>query len=107
MPPPRSRIAAALHSSTLPWTQRASIGAEVEVNQKQVRLDAYDVPANAYTLLNLDLSIERVVHARPTRFDIDVRNATNAAYTDFLSRYRRFSYGQGVNVILKVATTGW
>ena len=89
------------------WAQRASIGAELEVNQKQTRLDAYDVPANAYTLLNLDMSIERIVHARPTRFDIDVRNATNTTYTDFLSRYKRFSYGQGVNVIFKVATMGW
>ena len=107
MPPPRSRIGARLHSSALAWAQRASIGAELEVNQKQNRLDSFDIPANAYSLLNLDLSIERVVRARPTRFDIDVRNATNATYMDFLSRYKRFSYGQGVNVILKVATTGW
>jgi hypothetical protein len=41
------------------------------------------------------------------RFDIDVRNVTNTTYTDFLGRYKRFFYGQGVNVILKVATTGW
>ena len=107
MPPPRSRIGANLHSSALSWAQRASIGAELEVNQKQTRLDAYDVPANAYTLLNVDMSVERVFRTRPTRFDIDVRNATNTTYTDFLSRYKRFSYGQGVNVIFKVATTGW
>ena len=107
MPPPRSRIGANLHSSALSWAQRASIGAELEVNQKQTRLDTYDVPANAYTLLNVDMSVERVFRTRPTRFDIDVRNATNTTYTDFLSRYKRFSYGQGVNIIFKVATTGW
>ena len=107
MPPPRSRIGANLHWRALSWAERAAIGAELEVNQKQTRLDAYDVPANGYTLLNIDMSMERVVHARPTRFDIDVRNATNTTYTDFLSRYKRFSYGQGVNVILKIATMGW
>ena len=107
MPPPRSRVGANLHWSALSWAQRASIGAELEVNQKQTRLDAYDVPANAYTLLNVDMSVERIFRTRPTRFDIDVRNATNTTYTDFLSRYKRFSYGQGVNVIFKVATTGW
>ena len=107
MPPPRSRIGATLHSNALSWAEHASIGAEVEVNQKQTRLDAYDVPANGYTLLNLDMSFERMVRARMTRFDIDVRNAANTTYTDFLSRYKRFSYGQGLNVILKVATTGW
>ena len=107
MPPPRTRIGANVHATGLSWAQRAAFGAELEINQKQTRLDAYDVPANGYTLLNFDLSLDRVVHARPTRFDIDVRNATNTTYTDFLSRYKRFSYGQGVNVILKIATMGW
>ncbi|MDQ2667307.1 MAG: TonB-dependent receptor [Gemmatimonadota bacterium] len=107
MPPPRSIIGANFHSTSLGWTPRASLGAEMEINQRQTRLDPNDVPANGYTLLNLDASFEYMVHTRPLRFDIDVRNATNATYTDYLSRYKRFSYGQGVNVILKVATLGW
>ena len=107
MPPPRTIVGAHVHSSRLGWAQRASLGAEVEVNQRQTRLDAEDVPANGYTLVNLDMSVERVVRDRPLKFDIDVRNATNATYTDFLSRYKRFAYGQGVNIIFKVATTGW
>ena len=107
MPPPRTLLAANLHSTTLGWTPRASFGAELEINQKQTRLDPNDIPANGYTLLNFDASFEHVVHARPLRFDIDVRNATNVTYTDYLSRYKRFAYGQGVNVIFKVATLGW
>lgn len=107
MPPPRSRIGANLHWSALSWAERASVGAELEVNQKQTKLDTYDVPADGYSLLNLDMAVERVVRARPTRFNVEVRNATNTTYTDFLSRYKRFSYGQGVNVIIKIATTGW
>jgi outer membrane receptor protein involved in Fe transport len=107
MPPPRSIVGAHLHSTSLGWTPRVSLGAELEVNQRQTRLDPNDVPANGYTLLNLDASFERMIHTRPLRFDIDVRNATNTTYTDFLSRYKRFAYGQGVNVIFKVATLGW
>ncbi len=107
MPPPRTRAGFDLHTASLSWAQRVSLGAEVEVNQTQTRLDTYDVPSKGYTLLNLDLSFERMVRTRPLRFDVDVRNATNATYTDFLSRYKRFAYGQGINVVLKVATIGW
>jgi len=33
---------------------------------------------------------------------IRVRNATDATYTDYLSRYKLFAYGQGRNVLLRV-----
>ena len=49
--------------------------------------------------------MERTVRARPIRFGVDVRNATNRSYTDFLSRYKSFTYGPGVNLIFK-ATAG-
>ncbi|MEP6991154.1 MAG: TonB-dependent receptor [bacterium] len=104
MPPPRTILGANLHASRLGWAERAYLGADVEINQTQTRLDANDVPSRGYTLLNLNLGMERVVHARPLRFDVDIRNATNATYQDFLSRYKRFAYGQGVNVIFKVST---
>lgn len=104
MPPPRTILGANLHSSRLGWAERASIGADLEINQTQTRLDVNDVPSRGYTLLNLNLGMERVVHERPLRFDVDVRNTTNATYQDFLSRYKRFAYGQGVNVIFKVST---
>ncbi|MEP6494917.1 MAG: TonB-dependent receptor [bacterium] len=107
MPPPRTILGAELHSSHLGWAQRASIGAEVEINQMQTRLDPNDFQTAAYTLLNIDASAERLVHGRPFRFDLDVRNATNQSYRDYLSRYKEFAFGPGVNVVLKASTGLW
>jgi iron complex outermembrane recepter protein len=107
MPPARTIVGAELHSSTLGWAQRASIGAEIERNQTQTRLGDFDVPTAGYTLFNLDFRMDRVVRAKPFRFDIDVRNATNVTYKDFMSRYKRFAYAPGVNVILKASAGAW
>ena len=105
MPPPRTILGIDLHSARLGWATRASVGAELEINATQMRLAPSDVASNGYTLLNLNFSMERMVRARPIRFGVDVRNATNTSYTDFLSRYKSFAYGPGVNLIFK-ATAG-
>jgi iron complex outermembrane recepter protein len=107
MPPPRTIVGAELHASNLSWAERASIGAEIENNQTQTRLDPNDVRTEGYTLLNLDFRMDRVVHATPFRFDVDVRNATNTTYKDFVSRYKGFAYAPGVNVILKASVGAW
>ena len=105
MPPPRTILGADLHGASIGWATRASVGAELEINATQARLAPSDVASSGYTLLNLKFSMERMVRARPIRFSVDVRNATNASYTDFLSRYKSFAYGPGVNLIFK-ATAG-
>lgn len=105
MPPPRTILGANVHTARMGWASRASFGAELEINATQSRLAPSDLPSSGYTLLNLDFSMERVVRARPIRFGLDVRNATNTSYTDFLSRYKSFAYGPGVNLIFK-ATAG-
>jgi outer membrane receptor protein involved in Fe transport len=107
MPPPRTIVGADLRSSHLGWAHRASIGAEIEVNQTQTRLDPNDFQTEGYTLLNINASVERVERSRPYRFDISVRNATNVSYRDFLSRYKEFALGPGVNFIFKVSTGMW
>jgi iron complex outermembrane recepter protein len=104
IPPPRTIVGANLHSSAVGWAQRAAIGLEVESHAKQTRLAANDFAPKGYTLLNVDAEIERLVKGRPMRFDLDVRNALNTSYTDFLSRYKGFAAGPGINVILKAST---
>ena len=107
MPPPRTIVGGELHSTSLRWADRVSIGAEVENHKTQTRLGDFDVQTEGYTLLNLDVRMDRVVRARPFRFDIDVRNATNVAYKDFLSRYKGFASAPGINVILKASAGAW
>jgi outer membrane receptor protein involved in Fe transport len=107
MPAPRAILGADLHTTNLSWARRASIGAALEINQRQTRLNPNDFPTDGYTLLNVNLGMERMVRARPVRFDVSVRNALNTSYHDYLSRYKEFAVGQGVNVILKASTGAW
>jgi outer membrane receptor protein involved in Fe transport len=107
MPPPRAIVGADLHTSRLSWARRASVGASVEVNQKQTRLNPNDFATNGYTLVNLDFALERLWRSVPVRYTIDIRNATNTSYRDFLSRYKEFAVGPGVNAILKATVGAW
>ena len=38
------------------------------------------------------------------RVDLTVRNAADASYRDFLSRYKEFALNPGRNVIVRVST---
>lgn len=107
MPPPRTIVGAVLALPNEFGAQHLSFGGDVEINQKQTRLNPNDYPTRAYTLVNLDLSFEHAVRSNPTRFDLLVRNALNTSYRDFLSRYKQFASGPGINVILKVSAGAW
>lgn len=107
MPPPRTIVGAELHSSHLSWAETASFGVEVEHDATQTRLSPVDFPTSGYTLLNLDFSMEHTARGRPYRLDIDVRNALNTSYRDFLSRYKTFATGPGTNVIVRLSTGTW
>src|SRR5262249_8961283 len=68
MPPPRAIVGADLHSTHLTWARRASVGASVEVDQKQTRLNPNDFATDGYTLLNLDASLDRQWRGVPVRY---------------------------------------
>lgn len=107
MPAPRTIVGADLHTSRLSWARRASIGASVEVNQRQTRLNQNDFATDGYTLLNVDVAVERLWRGVPVRYTLDVRNALNTSYHDFLSRYKEFAAGPGVNAIFKASVGAW
>ena len=107
MPPPRTIIGAELGVGRVGSWQRVSIGGDVEVNQTQTRLNPNDFPTKGYTLLNVALSAEHVVRARPLRLDLTVRNALNTKYTDYLSRFKEFASAPGISVILKASAGAW
>jgi outer membrane receptor protein involved in Fe transport len=107
MPPPRAIIGADLHTIHLRWARRASVGASVEIDRKQTHLNPNDVGTDGYTLLNLDFSLDRLVRSVPVRYSLDIRNATNTSYRDFLSRYKEFAFGPGINLIFKASAGAW
>ena len=103
MPPQRTIIGADADFVNRLGADKLRLGGDVEFNQKQTRLNPEDFATDGYTLVNLDLSYERLLRRRPTRFDLLVRNAFNTTYRDYLSRFKEFSPAPGVNVILKVS----
>jgi len=107
MPPPRAIVGAQLNFGRVGTWDRVSLGGDVEVNRTQTRLNPEDFATKGYSLINLDLSAEHSVKGRPVRFDLDVRNALNASYHDFMSRFKEFAYGPGVSVILKASAGAW
>jgi len=109
MPPPRGDLEAELHTvgsrrdGRARGLGRAYVSVGTELVARQNRLGPFDTPTGGYTLLNLGAGLERALLGRNTTFDVRVRNATDARFTDFLSRYKLFAYGQGRNVIFRAA----
>jgi len=109
MPPPRGDLEAELHTvgsrgeGRVRGLGRAYFSVGTELVARQTRLGPFDTPTGGYTLLNLGAGLERTALGRNLTFDVRVRNATDARYTDFLSRYKLFAYGQGRDVIFRAA----
>jgi iron complex outermembrane receptor protein len=98
MPPPRVAVGAEWHQG-----DRYLFG-EVEHVTKQTRLTEFDTPTNAYTLLNLGAGFNANLVGRDMAFDLQVHNAANTSYRDFLSRYKRFALNPGRNIVLRIQT---
>ena len=104
IPPFRSALEAELHTSKLKWASQARVGLEAEYVADQNRLGPFDLATGAYTLLHLDAGVTHAISGRPFRFELRVRNLTDHAYRDFMSRYKRFALDPGRNVVLQIST---
>jgi iron complex outermembrane receptor protein len=107
MPPPRTILGAKFFLGNKAGVQNVSLGGDVELNATQDRLNPLDYGTQGYTLLNFDVSFEHPTRWTPAKYDILVRNALNTSYRDFLSRYKTFASGPGVNVIVKASIGAW
>jgi outer membrane receptor protein involved in Fe transport len=103
MPPPRADVEAEWHASGLPWAERAYVSAGLEAVARQTRLGPFDTQTRAYQVLTISAGLEQTVGGRPLRLDLRLRNAANARYTDFLSRYKAFAFGEGRNLVLRLS----
>ena len=107
MPPPRTILGAEYALGHVGSWHDVSAGTEVEIDQRQTRLNSVDFPTDGYSLLNFDLAAERTMRAHPLRLDLDVRNALNTTYRDYLSRFKQFASAPGVSLILKASVGTW
>jgi len=104
VPAPRAAVRVELHSAAGAWSGRPHVGVEAEFVGRQTRLNPLDIPTAGYALLHVDAGAEARFLGRAVRVDLTVRNAADASYRDFLSRYKEFALNPGRNVIVRVST---
>jgi iron complex outermembrane receptor protein len=80
------------------------VTAQAEGNARQTRLDPRDVGPAGYALVHLGAGFTRPAPRGALSVDLSVRNALNAEYRSFLSRYKAFALGPGRAVVLRVTT---
>ena len=103
-PAPRADVEAEWHTTGLRWAERVYLSAGLQAVTRQTRLGPFDEQTPAYQLLNLGAGLEQTVGGRLIYLEVRVRNATNTRYTDFLSRYKVFAFGEGRNVVVRLST---
>ena len=103
VPPPRADVGAEWHATGLRWADRVYLSTDVETVARQTRLGPFDTQTPAYHLTTLGAGLEQAIGGHPLRLDLRVRNAGDVRYTDFLSRYKAFAFGEGRNAILRVS----
>ena len=86
----------------LGWRDRVNV--EIDAFATPTRLNPLDIPTDGYTLLNLGGGTNLRLFGRDMRLDIGLRNALNARYKSFLSRYKSFAYDQGRNLIVRLSS---
>ena len=94
-PPPRALAEAEWHGPRPIAAGRVLLAAALETTAAARRVAPGERPTDAYTLLHLRAGWEGRVGPVPLRVDAKLRNATNAAYRNFLSRYKDFALEPG------------
>lgn len=105
VPPPRVVLGARLERAMLgslllrPW-----VSVQGERNWQQTRIDPRDVAPPGYSLLHLGAGATVMAGSRVLLVDLAVRNAADARFRSFMSRYKEFADGPGRAVVLRVTT---
>jgi len=101
LPAPKGTAEAELHSDSLAWARDAYLRVGGRFVAGKVRLAPNEDGTDGYALLDLAAGGSWEVGAREIHLDVSVRNATNASYRDFLSRYKDFALAPGRNIIVR------
>ncbi len=82
-----------------PWF---SVGGET--NAKQTRLDPQDYAPTGFTLVHLGAGTQLELGGRTLALTIQLRNALDARYTSFMSRYKFYALDAGRSLIVSART---
>jgi iron complex outermembrane recepter protein len=98
IPPLRAKLGAEWRGAS------ANGGLDLDLVARQTRLSPFDLGTAGYGLLDLYGSLDRHLGSRPVRIELQVRNALDTRYRDFLSRYKAFAFNPGRNVVVRLST---
>lgn len=98
VPPLRVKLGAEWHGGG------AGAGVDVDLVARQTRLSSFDQGTAGYGLLDLFGSLRPRLGPRDFRVELQVKNALNTRYRDFLSRYKAFALNPGRNIVLRIGT---
>lgn len=98
VPPLRVKLGAEWHRGG------AGAGLDVDLVARQTRLSPFDQGTAGYGLLDLFGNLDPRLGGRVLHLEVQVKNALNTSYRDFLSRYKAFALNPGRNIVLRVGT---
>jgi iron complex outermembrane receptor protein len=78
-----------------------SIGGES--NARQTDLDPDDFAPDGYTLVHLGAGVALPIGERTVALDLQLRNALDQEYADFLSRYKTYALDPGRNFVVRLS----
>jgi iron complex outermembrane receptor protein len=105
IPPPRLVYGVRVEPGGRPLGLHAAyLTASAETNARQTRLDPRDVGPPGYTLLTLGGGFSRPTARGALAVDVTLRNALDARYRSFMSRYKEFALAQGRALVVRVST---
>jgi len=94
-------------SGTLRWdegTPGKSFAVTGEWNARQTRVFRDDFAPSAWGAVHVSAGISHLTSRGLISVELTVRNATNARYRDFMSRYKEFADAAGRAFVLRVST---
>ncbi|MFZ5624356.1 MAG: TonB-dependent receptor, partial [Gemmatimonadota bacterium] len=114
IPPFRATYSVKLLGKDGKWYQRPYLQVGGESNAKQTRIDPNELAPGTpvppgYTLVNIGAGARIPTGRAALNVDLQLRNALNTSYTNWLNRYREFTafdrnLGMGRNLVIRVGT---
>jgi outer membrane receptor protein involved in Fe transport len=102
IPPARGRAEAEYRAGSIPLLGNGYLSAAVDLVAVQTHATEDEFAPDGYALLDLGLGTQRRAAGRTVRIDLQVHNAFDTAYRDFLSRYKEFALNPGRSVVLRL-----
>jgi iron complex outermembrane receptor protein len=104
IPPFRATYGVRFEGGSSGWLQSSYVSVDGESNAKQTNLDPEDFAPDGYTLVNLGAGASLPVGSRTFGLDLQLRNAFDKQYANFLSRYKTYAFDPGRSFVVRVTT---